>query len=506
VFTGEKNMDYMFKKFMLGFINTLNVVYGFKISTDRILSLFKVCGEYDFFDEGEARNVMQSLMCQGEEELHLFEKAFSEYFGSIKQNTTDFSNCIAENILDGLEKEKQENEERIAKENAEFSSMVHEFEEQDYRLRDNLKKAVDETGVKNNTALYNILIKDGTQIYEICKMKEKLRDKFIQEIEQEMQDVMIYAIEHELGNDVTDAIISSLEMLTLNINKYKKIENEHKEAENLIDKKIIKITSKKHRDFYLEGKNSVQTEHGYLYKDFRQLSDKDLEKIRDYIKRNAIKIRTKISMAIKKKKQKKLNYRETMKEAVKTDMCPMKLVYKSQKNEKTKIICITDISGSCKNATEILLTFIYALQEAFPGGVESYVFVKQLNDATNIFRSYSLKEANERVSVLVERDYSNYHKAFEQFNEKYFERVTKDTILIYLGDARNNKNLSGAEYLQKIRNKIKNGKGKMYWLNPEKVSKWDTGDSIMNVYSLYMDKAVSIENTKSLIDFLNTMF
>ena len=57
-------------------------------------------------------------------------------------------------------------------------------------------------------------------------------------------------------------------------------------------------------------------------------------------------------------------------------------------------------------------------------------------------------------------------------------------IFIYIGDARNNKNASGEDYVKAIARKAK----KAFWLNTEEVDKWNHGDSIMGVYAKYMTK------------------
>lgn len=105
----------------------------------------------------------------------------------------------------------------------------------------------------------------------------------------------------------------------------------------------------------------------------------------------------------------------------------------------------------------------------------------------------------------MERDYSDYYTALKQFDEKFFYKITKDTIVIYLGDARNNKNNTGIEFLEKIKKKISSGYGKMYWLNPDEKCNWDKGDSIISMYSKYMDNTIYIKNSMDLIQFLNNI-
>lgn len=499
-------MRNLFKKFMLGFITSLKKEHGFVIAVEDIVNLFRVCGEYDFTDEEEAKNVLSSILCSSQEELHVFSDAFYSYFKKAKEAAyLDVEMYYFEDMMNSYLSEKEELEVKAMKDNAEFANDLLGLEQVDEKTKEELFEISSKVSI-DNIILYNVLIKDGAQLYQICKLEDSERMNIVCKIEQEVQEAIIYAIDNNKSDLIISAILDAFEIFEKYITEYSSLQKSQKESKDNITREINKISSKKHRDIYIEGHNAVKAETGYLFKDLSKLNEKDLEKINGYIKRNAALTKTRLKKAVKKKKQNKLDYKKTMKNAVKTDMNPMTLFYKKQKKEKIKIICITDISGSCKNASQVLMTFVYALQEAFPGGVESFVFVKELKETTQIFNTYSIVEANTKTSELVERTYSNYESAFRQFDEEYFDRITKDTIVIYLGDARNNKNATGEEYLSKIKNKVKKGKGKTYWLNPEQSNKWDSGDSIMSIYSKHMDKTLEIKNTNDIICFLNTMF
>lgn len=496
-----------FRNYMLGFMTELNTTYGYNISTERMIWLMEAFMKYDFFNEAEVKDAAQSILCQTVEEYHDFPHAFHKYFSKVKHIATNYiTDMFLPEIKNDIQRSKDEEEERNILEKSAFSSELCNNSVDNEEIREIFKEISEAVNCRNSSVLYNILIKDGMQILSICSMEKNKRSSFVMQSEQELQEVMLYVIENDYGDEVKEAVIDATENLVKRIMEYDEISNRHNKEMSEITKTYMKHESKKHRDIYVEGRNAVQTEKGYMYKDFRQLTDEDFEKIRGYIKRNALVMKTRIRRGNKKKQLPKLDYKRTMKSAARTDMVPMELYYKQKEKKKTKIITIADISGSCKNASQILMTFIYALQEAFPGGVESYVFVKQIADATETFRKHPLKEANERTSVLVERDYSDYGYAFQQFDRMFFHKVTKDSIVIYLGDARNNNNETGEEFLEKIRKRVKTGHGKMLWLNPDALTKWNTGDSIIGTYSRYMDSVMHIYNADSIQKVLNEMF
>lgn len=44
----------------------------------------------------------------------------------------------------------------------------------------------------------------------------------------------------------------------------------------------------------------------------------------------------------------------------------------------------------------------------------------------------------------------------------------------------------------------------LIWLNTESKEKWNTGDSIMSTYGVYMDKVYEVSTVDDIIKFLNT--
>lgn len=77
--------------------------------------------------------------------------------------------------------------------------------------------------------------------------------------------------------------------------------------------------------------------------------------------------------------------------------------------------------------------------------------------------------------------------------------VTRDTIVIILGDARNNRNDSGIEYLRKIKERARH----VSWLNPDSMDIWDAGDSIIGKYAKSVDRVYKATTFTDLVKFLD---
>ena len=92
---------------------------------------------------------------------------------------------------------------------------------------------------------------------------------------------------------------------------------------------------------------------------------------------------------------------------------------------------------------------------------------------------------------------SNYFKPLEQLATKHINHINKETLLLFIGDARNNANPSGLQYLRAVVDKAKTS----WWLNTEGADEWGTGDSVAPQYSsvLPMHEVVTLAQ---LVDFI----
>lgn len=273
------------------------------------------------------------------------------------------------------------------------------------------------------------------------------------------------------------------------------------------DREIWKDTSAAHRPMFTGGSHAVRSEgpaDKVLDEELKKLSVQDKEQIRRYIHDNARKFRTMMAWSVSTKSRRKLDLAATCRKACRTGGVPMRLVYTKPKRSKAKLIMFLDVSGSCKNASEMMLTFMHEMREVFPSGCDTYCFTNRLYDVSGIFRN-SLDAEDSIRSILdaIPRSgaYSDYNRPLQEFVHEHFASVTKDTVVLWMGDARNNKNPSGEELMKKIAQKSK----KSYWLNTETREKWNVNDSIMYVYEPYMDEVRETVTTREIVDFLNTI-
>lgn len=160
---------------------------------------------------------------------------------------------------------------------------------------------------------------------------------------------------------------------------------------------------------------------------------------------------------INTKEKRKIDIKETIQNACKTGGLPINICYEKPKINKTKLVLVLDVSGSCKEASEMMLTFMYSLQSVFPGGCKTFAFVDSLYNISEIMKASDINESIKDVLDTIPRKgvYSNYFKPLRSLWVNNKQEITSDSIVIFMGDARNNANDPGLEYVKNIARRAK---------------------------------------------------
>ena len=99
---------------------------------------------------------------------------------------------------------------------------------------------------------------------------------------------------------------------------------------------------------------------------------------------------------------------------------PFKLRFERRKREKPQILIMCDVSDSVRNASRFMLQFVYSLQDLY-SRVRSFVFVSDIGEVTEHFRTNDVKEA---LDVALKGDiinvyaHSDFGTSFRNFPER----------------------------------------------------------------------------------------
>ncbi len=235
--------------------------------------------------------------------------------------------------------------------------------------------------------------------------------------------------------------------------------------------------------------------------DFFRLSAVEQAEMRAQIRPLARKLASRVSVKRKHGKDGKLDVRKTVRKSMSTGGVPFDPTFKPRKPHKPELHILCDVSGSVASFARFTLMLVYTLQEQF-SKVRSYAFIDTLDEVTRVFETGDFQVAMKRMiseADLVWFDgHSDYGHSFSRFHEEYSKDVSPKSTVIVLGDARNNYRATNAWVLQDLQHKAR----RVFWLNPEPMQFWGTGDSVAYSYARYCDEMVEVRNLKQLTGFV----
>lgn len=269
---------------------------------------------------------------------------------------------------------------------------------------------------------------------------------------------------------------------------------------------IQKDSAHTHRELFKEGVNAVQTTSAQaelMKTSLVSMSADERNLILSFIRANAKIFRQTLRRKSVTLRKRQVDIRATMRTAARTNGEPIDIRYKKPKKSHAKVVILVDISGSCRQASTLALYFMGLMDDAFPGGCRKYAFVNHLVPVDQYFRDRSAGEGVEAVlgNVPTRGVYSNYGKTIQQLREEIGGTIHKDTTVIILGDARNNKNQSATSDLKYIADRCH----RVFWLNTDAPSKWNAGDSVIGQYQAAGAEVHAIRTAGDLISFLGNL-
>jgi hypothetical protein len=164
---------------------------------------------------------------------------------------------------------------------------------------------------------------------------------------------------------------------------------------------------------------------------------------------------------------------------------PFTLAYRRRHVNKLRLMVLCDVSGSVWQVSTFLLKLVHTLQAEFTS-VRSLVFVSSLVEITELFRRMRFPqdlEALRQYPHLNLFGFSDFGRVFYQFYNDLLGDLSRDTVLLILGDARTNHFDPQAWTLAEIRQRSR----RLIWLNPEPRRLWNTEDSVVDIYAPYCD-------------------
>ncbi len=233
---------------------------------------------------------------------------------------------------------------------------------------------------------------------------------------------------------------------------------------------------------------------------FHALSDADKKILQREVKRLAATLKTRIALRQKRAKSGQLDPKGTIRANLKHHGVPMEIHYRD-KVRKPRIVIICDISTSMRFCSEVMLSFLFALQGQV-SKTHAFAFIDHLEYISEEFNG---SNADEAISSVLWRMPSGHYNtdlgwSLNNFNEEYMSTLNGQTTLLVLGDGRNNYNDPRLDIFSTMSRRA----SRTIWLNPEPPYLWH-GDSDMPKYAPLCNNVLKVSNLKELADAVDLL-
>ncbi len=208
-----------------------------------------------------------------------------------------------------------------------------------------------------------------------------------------------------------------------------------------------------------------------LRKPFREMDPLEAEELSVFAADLARRFRVRLRRRLRLGGRKRLDFRRTLRRSISHGGVAFDLVFRRRRPGRPDLLALCDVSGSVKFATDFFVSVLSPCHDYFRS-VRIFVFVNRP------------VEASFENGRLVPHEPMDVH-AFSDFGRVLFElhdtlelSVGRNTVVVILGDARNNRRPARADLLKRLRARVR----AIWWLNPERTERWGTGDSAIETY------------------------
>ncbi|KQT92088.1 hypothetical protein ASG49_08960 [Marmoricola sp. Leaf446] len=238
--------------------------------------------------------------------------------------------------------------------------------------------------------------------------------------------------------------------------------------------------------------------------DFGSARRADLELMRREVQPLARRLATRLNREQHQRHRGPLDFRRTVRASMSSGGVPLETHHRPRRPGRPDLVVLCDVSGSVAGFAGFTLMLVFALREQF-NRVRAFTFVDEVHEVTDRFvpgadpaTVLADLAASARHASLWGR--TSYGRAFTRFAEQHPDALTPRTNLLVLGDARSN---HGDLALPVFRDLVHAARH-TWWLNPEHVRNWDTGDSAASEYGR-IAAMVECRNLTQLAEFVHDL-
>ncbi|MHB8381586.1 MAG: VWA domain-containing protein [Candidatus Binataceae bacterium] len=205
---------------------------------------------------------------------------------------------------------------------------------------------------------------------------------------------------------------------------------------------------------------------------FAAYTDVDFAQARDTLAILKRRFRVRLGRRLRIAKAGRIDFRRTIRAATQRGGVLADLRFRARRPRRIDLTILADISGSVRYAAELMLELLAGAREHFHR-VRSFVYIDRLAEAEF--------EAGHLVTTPALDLYarSDFGRVLGELWARRGEALGRQTVVVILGDGRNNRLPARADLLREIARNCR----AVIWLNPEDPARWGAGDSAIVQYA-----------------------
>jgi uncharacterized protein with von Willebrand factor type A (vWA) domain len=248
------------------------------------------------------------------------------------------------------------------------------------------------------------------------------------------------------------------------------------------------VADRRREDAKPDARRQLSERRALARKPFRDLDPLEAERLPDLAAAIARRFRARLRRRLRRGKRGRLDFRRTLRKSVARGGAAIDLELRRRRPGRLDLVALCDVSGSVRHASEFFAALLEPCREYFRR-VRLLVFVDRPVDA-------SVEEGRLIPEETVDfHAFSDFGRTFVATEEALGGALGRNTILLVLGDARNNRRPARADALARMRSRVR----AVWWLNPEAESRWGSGDSAIESYRPHVDVLLPASTPAELV-------
>lgn len=251
----------------------------------------------------------------------------------------------------------------------------------------------------------------------------------------------------------------------------------------------------RHRQQQREAKAETHTgRRALLTKPFAAMDAREVEAVRELVDDLARRFRARWSRRTQRAKTGRVDVRRTIRRATSRGGVPVELLYRKPRRGKVDLIALLDLSYSAATAASFLLALLTPARRVF----RRVLLLAYVDAVTELSYEHGHVVPHGPLDMNARSDFG---RALLQVVARYRANLNRNTVLLILGDARNNRRPPRADLLAALQREVR----AIVWLNPEQRERWNTGDSVMATYSRHCTIVINAWNLRTLLAALDRL-